>query len=117
MFAGLNGVMTAEKPNGFSISLNSRNPSYRTDLLVLALNLGAYLTSAPQVTRMIRETFESCSDYACAFPRIRDTKVMAYAYLTIAGSQPYQGAIIARDRFGAAHVEELSSDGTVWFLS
>jgi len=81
--------MTGERPNGFSISLNSRNPSYRHDFLVLALNLGAYLTSAPQVTRVIRETFENCQDYECAFPRIKDTKMMAYAYLTIAGSKPY----------------------------
>ena len=43
--------------------------------------------------------------------------MMAYAYLTIAGSKPYQGAIIARDRYGPAHVEELSSNGTIWYLS
>jgi hypothetical protein len=89
MFAGLNGVMTGERPGGFSISLNSRNPSYRKNLLVLAVNIAAYITSAPQVTRVIRETFESCSDYECAFPMIKDTKMMAYAYLTIAGSKPY----------------------------
>ncbi len=89
MFAGLNGVMTGERPNGFSISLNSRNPSYRKDPLVFALNLGSYIFNAPQVTRVIRETFELCSDYECAFPRIRDTRMMAYAYLTIAGSKPY----------------------------
>jgi hypothetical protein len=117
MFAGLNGVMTGERPGGFSISLNSRNPSYRKNLLVLAVNIAAYITSAPQVTRVIRETFESCSDYECAFPMIKDTKMMAYAYLTIAGSKPYQGAIVARDRYGPAHVEELTSNGTVWFLS
>ena len=117
MFSGLNGVMTGERPNGFSISLNSRNPSYRQDFSVLAMNLVAYLTGAPQVTRVIRETLESCADYECAFPRILFTKMMAYSYLTIAGSKPYQGAIIARDRYGPANVEELTSDGSIWYLS
>jgi N-acylethanolamine-hydrolysing acid amidase len=46
MFSGLNGVMTGERPNGFSISLNSRNPSYRTDFIVLAINLVSYLSSS-----------------------------------------------------------------------
>ena len=117
MFAGLNGVMTGERPGGFSISLNSRNPTDRRDLLVLAFNLAAYITGAPQVTRVIRETFEVCSDYECAFPKIKETKMMASAYLTIAGSKPYQGAVVARDRYGPAHVDELTSNGTVWFLS
>jgi N-acylethanolamine-hydrolysing acid amidase len=35
MFAGMNGVMTGERPNAFSISLNSRNPSYRHNYFTL----------------------------------------------------------------------------------
>ena len=47
MFAGMNGVMTGERPHAFSISLNSRNPSYRHNLLILAQNIAAYLWNAP----------------------------------------------------------------------
>jgi len=47
MFGGLNAVMTGERPNGFSISLNSRNPSYRKNPFILAVNIGAHIFQAP----------------------------------------------------------------------
>jgi hypothetical protein len=91
MFAALNGVMTGEKPQAFSISLNSRNPSYRHNMFSLVHNIWAFAVSgAPQVARVIRETLEQCSDYeTCAFPRLSETPMMAYCYLTVAGSKPY----------------------------
>ena len=58
MFAGMNGVMTGERPNAFSISLNSRNPSYRKNYFTLAQNIATFIFNAPQVTRVIRETLE-----------------------------------------------------------
>jgi N-acylethanolamine-hydrolysing acid amidase len=58
MFAGLNGVMTGERPNAFSISLNSRTPSNRVNIGNIILNIGAYIFSAPQVTKVIRDTLE-----------------------------------------------------------
>jgi hypothetical protein len=58
MFAALNGVMTGERPKAFSISLNSRTPSNRVDIGNIILNIGAYIFSAPQVTKVIRDTLE-----------------------------------------------------------
>ncbi len=114
MFAGLNGVMTGERPKAFSISLNSRTPSNRVNIVNIILNVGAKLLSAPEVTRVIRETLEQCDNYAtCALPRLRSIQMMSPCYLTIAGSEPYQGAIISRDRYEAADVRELSN--TSWF--
>jgi hypothetical protein len=57
MFAGLNGVMTGIKPGNFSISLNQRNPSVRTDPFALGFNLISLATfQEPPVMRVIRET-------------------------------------------------------------
>ena len=39
MFAGYRGVLTGMKKGGFSISLNSRKPSYRRDIFSLIVNL------------------------------------------------------------------------------
>jgi N-acylethanolamine-hydrolysing acid amidase len=106
MFAGMNGVMTGERPNAFSISLNSRNPSYRHNYFTLMQNIGTFFFyKAPQVTRVIRETLEECDSYeGCAYPKLTTTPMMAYSYLTIAGSNPYEGAIISRDRYESANI-------------
>ena len=47
MFAGLNGVLTGERPGGFSISLNTRKPSHREDFWRLAGNIGATFFGRP----------------------------------------------------------------------
>jgi hypothetical protein len=79
MFAGMNGVMTGERPNAFSVSLNSRNPSYRHNYFILLQNIGSIILKAPQVTRVIRETLEECDSYeSCAYPKLTTTPMMAY---------------------------------------
>jgi hypothetical protein len=40
--------------------------------------------------------------------------MVAPCYLTIAGIKDNEGAVISRDRFGAAHIDQLSEDR--WFL-
>ena len=47
MFAAMNGVMTGEKSEAFSISLNSRNPSYRHNYFTLFHNIWSFAFGAP----------------------------------------------------------------------
>ena len=44
MFAGYNGVFTGIKKGAFSISLNSRKPSWRRDYASLIVNIMAIST-------------------------------------------------------------------------
>ena len=46
MFAGINGVFTGIKKGAFSISLNNRKPSWRTNPIGLLLNIKGIFTGS-----------------------------------------------------------------------
>ena len=58
MFAGLNGVFTGIKKGAFSISLNNRKPSWRTNPIGFLKNLSGIFTGSQQVSKLIRDTLE-----------------------------------------------------------
>ena len=114
MFAGINGVMTGHR-EGFSISLNERKPSWRSNYTDLIINIGNIFLGYPQVSHVIRDTLENCENYACAFNKLASTPQIAPSYYAVSGVDTYQGAIISRDRFGPAHIEILSKDQ--WYIA
>ncbi len=59
MFAGMNGVFTGFK-QGYSISINTRKPSHRSNFLSVIGNIGALIINRPQVSRVVRETLIKC---------------------------------------------------------
>lgn len=107
MFAGLNGVMTGHR-DGFSISLNERKPSWRSNPWDLLLNIANIFLGYPQVSHVIRDTLQECSDYACAFNKLATTSQIAPSYYAVSGTGNYEGAIISRDRYSVAHIDMLS---------
>jgi hypothetical protein len=112
MFAGDTNVFTGYKEGAFSITLNQRKPDgSSTDL---AVNLGLIFSGYNQVAWTIRETLTNCTDYACALEKLQTDHMVAPAYFILAGTKNNEGAIISRDRFGTAHLDELSDDR--WYL-
>jgi hypothetical protein len=67
-----------------------------------------------QASWLIRDTLEQCADYACALNKLSNDPMIAPGYLIVAGTKDYEGAIIARDRFGAANITTL--DENHWYL-
>lgn len=114
MFAGLTGVFTGHR-EGFSISLNERKPSWRTNPWDFLQNLGDIFMGFPQVSHVIRDTLTECSTYECAFNRLATTRQIAPSYYAVSGLNGYEGAIISRDRYGVAHVDMISDQR--WFVS
>ena len=114
MFAGMTGVFTGHR-EGFSISLNERKPSWRTNPWDFLQNLGDIFLGFPQIGHVIRDTLTECSDYACAFNRLATTRQIAPSYYTVSGLHGYEGAVISRDRYGVAHIDMLSENN--WFVS
>jgi N-acylethanolamine-hydrolysing acid amidase len=114
MFAGLNGVLTGHR-QGFSISLNERKPSFRSNPWDLLLNIANIFFGFPQVTHVIRDTLQECSNYACAFNRLATTSQIAPSYYAVSGTGNYEGAIISRDRYGVAHIDMLSDEN--WYVA
>jgi hypothetical protein len=114
MFAGLTGVFTGHR-EGFSISLNERKPSWRTNPWDFLLNLGDIFLGFPQVSHVIRDTLTECSNYECAFNRLATTRQIAPSYYAVSGLKGQEGAIISRDRYGVAHIDMISDNR--WFVS
>jgi hypothetical protein len=47
---------------------------------------------------------------------LKNTPISSLGYIILAGTEPDQGAVIARNRFGAAHVDTLNNSTGKWFL-
>jgi N-acylethanolamine-hydrolysing acid amidase len=112
MFAGTSLSYTGIREGAFSISENQRNPEETTEALLL--NFALIFTGLPSISWLIRDTLTNCEDYACAYKKLLTDKVIAPGYLIVAGVKDYEGALITRDRFGPAHVDNLSADK--WYL-
>jgi len=64
---------------------------------------------------MIRETLTQESDFTSAFSHLVSTRVVAPGYLIMAGIKENEGVVIARNREGPAHIEQLSE--TNWYIA
>ena len=87
MFAGYNGVMTGMRPNGFSISINSRYYSYATDFSKLIGNIAHIFMGYHQNTKLIRDALTDCADFDCAYNKLTSINVIAASYFTMAGTK------------------------------
>eukprot|EP00178_Gracilaria_changii_P006355 TRINITY_DN20958_c0_g1_i1.p2 TRINITY_DN20958_c0_g1~~TRINITY_DN20958_c0_g1_i1.p2 ORF type:complete len:130 (-),score=8.43 TRINITY_DN20958_c0_g1_i1:18-407(-) len=67
-----------------------------------------------EISWAIRDSFEKCETYSCAYNFLKDTPVIAPGYIVLAGLEGNEGTIISRDRFGPAHIDTLSDDR--WYL-
>ena len=112
MFAGNCGVYTGMKAGAFSISENERFPE--TDEKGALENLLSLFTGVPEISWLIRKTFENCPDYECAYEVLREHEISALCYIILAGTKDDEGVIISRNRIGAAHEEHLNA--TQWYL-
>jgi len=114
MYAGLNGVPTGWRDE-WSVSINNRRPSNRTDPKELLENISLIFMGYKQNMKLIRDTLQECSTYDCAFQKLAYTPQIAASYYAIAGSSDIKGAVITKDRLGPAHIEQLSEDN--WYVS
>lgn len=114
MFAGNVGVYTAMKAGGYSISENQRWPEKNP--LGLFQNLFMMFAGYNEISWIIRDTLMACNDYDCAYKRLAHGNINALGYIILAGTEPGQGAIISRNRFGAAHVDKLDASKGKWYV-
>lgn len=114
MYAGLNGVHSGWRGD-YSVTINNRKPSNRTSIVDLMQNIALIFAGYTQNLKVIRDTFQSCNTYDCAFNKLSTTPQIAPSYYAIAGTQKNEGAIITRDRFGAAHIDLLTKDN--WYVA
>jgi hypothetical protein len=64
---------------------------------------------------LIRDALIQANNFEEAMNILITTPIIAQGYLTVAGVNPYEGAVITRSQFGLAHIEELSSSR--WYVA
>jgi hypothetical protein len=101
MFAGYAGVFTGMKPGKFAISINER---YVGSTFGLFRNLYRWVFGTYSPATLLKHTLEVAESYQEAKDMLINIPVTAPVYLTISGVNPDEGAVITRDRSGAANV-------------
>jgi acid ceramidase len=115
-FVGFVGLITAIKPGVMSYSMNERygiNGGY-IGLFEWFLDINR---NQAWTTLVARDVFETNGmDFEKAVQVLAGTPLLAPCYYIMAGPKPNQGAVITRDRKGAADVWRMGVNNTYWFL-
>ena len=99
MFAGYTGILSGMRKDGFSLTINTRKPSMTTDFTNMLANVFLFFgNDNHQPPKIARDVFLSCETYECAVKMLKEAKLTAPVFFTIAGVGPNEGAIISRDR-------------------
>jgi len=110
-FAGYVGLLTGMRPGAFSITVNERDLGAIWENLIEAIMVpGTYSTCF-----LIRDTLEQKTNFEDAVNILANAPLAAPVYLTIAGVNKGEGAIITRDRLGAADVWRIDPNNGRWF--
>nr|CAD2173144.1 unnamed protein product [Meloidogyne enterolobii] len=105
------GIITGQKPNAFTVSLNARYSGGP----ILNILMELITRFKHPVALQIRKTLEFEQDYVSALSQLSWTYMIAPSYL-IVGGKDGDGAIITRDRLGAVDVFTLDYRHYRWFL-
>mmetsp|Transcript_3172 Transcript_3172/g.2126 ORF Transcript_3172/g.2126 Transcript_3172/m.2126 type:complete len:103 (+) Transcript_3172:523-831(+) len=100
------------KDGAFSISENNRYSDITAEKVLE--NLMLIFEGSNEVSWLLRDVLETCNDFECALNNLITTPIITPAYLITAGTKANEGAVISRDRNGAAHVEMLTADR--WYV-
>jgi len=112
-FAGYVGVLTAIKPNTFTLTMNERfdvsDPGF---VGIMEWINGDH--SGHWMGFLTRTVMENATSYAEAYHMLNDTKMLAPAYFILAGNNSKDASIISRSRAKAINVLPLTKPS--WFL-
>ena len=99
-WAGYLGVLTGCRPGAFSVSINFRS----TNDGHFGKNLLKTITRGWPISFLVREALTDCETFSHAVQILKNSKLIAPVYITVAGCKKGEGAIITRNR------ETYSSD-------
>lgn len=107
-WAGYVGVLTGMRPNGYSVSVNFRvtGDGYWQ-------NVKKAITYSWPIGFLLREVFESESQYTHAVGALALSSVIAPVYFTICGTKPNEGTLVTRNRDREEQRWTLEERGTI----
>jgi len=114
-FVGYVGVLTGMKPNGFSITVNTR--FVQGPMWNIFYNLIDAITvkNASVNSQLIRNVLLNTNSFDEALNTFSNHPLIANVYFTLAGTKSGEGAIISRNRINATDVWRLNAPST-WYI-
>jgi len=114
-FAAFSGVLSGIRPNGFSVTINTRFYPQGLGDMFYEIIAAIEEKNASLVSFLTRETLEHVSTYDAALYDLSNDELIADVFYTVAGSQTNQGAVISRNRINATNVWKLAPPSQ-WYL-
>jgi len=113
-FSGFVGVLSGLKPNGFSVTIDTR--FYPQGIYGLFYEVIAAIIekNASLVTFLSREVFTNENNFNAAVDNLCDDLLIADVYYIVAGVSAGQGAVISRNQLNATNVWMLDAPSR-WF--
>lgn len=112
-FAGFVGLLTGQKPHGYTISMDERDQGK----LWMNILQGIINGMAAVTVFDIRDTLANSNyDFEMALDFLSNKSLIAPSYLIMGGIEALQGAVITRGRFSALDVWKVRPDDGEWFL-
>jgi hypothetical protein len=116
-FVGYFGALSGQKPGGFSVTIDTRfypNGLWEMfDEIVFALEN----SKASLVAFLTRTALENLNTFDQAVKFLGNTEIVADVYYTIAGVNPGEGIVLARNRTDTANFTKIDVPGTgQWFV-
>jgi hypothetical protein len=118
MFAGTIGVYTGMRGGNFSISVNQRatqeipceldNCTFGVNPIGLVENLAMVFYGEKEISWLVRDTLEYCSDFNCAYNKTRSENIASLGHIILAGTKEYEGVVITRNRHGIDNENQLN---------
>ena len=106
-FAGQVGLLTAQRPNSLTISLDERDRGHIWDNVFEAI----FNKNAIPVTFLIRDVVSTEGmDFSQAVKKISQVPLIAASYLILGGVKVGEGAVVTRGREKTADIWRLSQD-------
>lgn len=111
-FVGYVGLLTGQRPLGFTISLDERNEGDWWMNAAQALQDGVGAVAA----FLIRDTLYNAADYQSAVAKLAYEPLIAPCYLIVGGMGSDEGVVITRNRIAALDIWQLDTSKGRWFL-
>ncbi|KAK7091648.1 N-acylethanolamine-hydrolyzing acid amidase-like [Littorina saxatilis] len=116
-YAGYVGILTGQRPNGFTITIDQRGSEKRRLSPWWENELTAILDkSSSFVSFLVRQTLENAKDFTDAVENLATTVIHATAYIIVGGANKGEGVVITRDRLSALDRYYLDPLQARWYV-
>ena len=112
-FVGYVGLLTAQKPNGFTITLNERDQGDWWMNAVEAVLAGTHGVAGLLIRDLVADP---AMDFDNAVVSLVSKPLIAPSYIIIGGVRPRQGVVITRDRIAALDLWRINAEDGRWYV-